>query len=294
MAQLDACFKLLQRRDELQQLKMQDLEQKITDHTLEHTKQMQQLRQEHSNEMHENQQLFHKEILQAIKRAELATVEAKKLSLEATNLKSIMEAEMKAKTEEIGRLKKVLGEKERTECEPQHETGPVKNHSQQEIARLINERDAAVSKHSVLTTKLEAVEAYMSELESREMNDSKKFLALQCELREANQRNKKLKRHLEDVVKWINNFNAMVAEYFDLPVEKFSGNSTRIERLHAFAKEVQLKCKSVEFTSHQKSLGGKLTYTSPCNFNKTKRRLPEEKQQLSDVHEELGVCLELE
>ncbi|KAF8571767.1 hypothetical protein P879_04932 [Paragonimus westermani] len=173
---------------------------------------------------------FQQQMLQTVQRSEAATSEARRLTLEVTESKSKLERELAIKLEELRDLRRKLNEN----CHPNlstDESTQAASHSsitklEQEASRLRCERDNAVSQHSVLTAKLEAAEAHIHELDTRNAQHLTMQRLLKQQLSEIHKQRMKLQEQIHGL--WVNiqKLQTVIQYKLELPVQTDDNETT--------------------------------------------------------------------
>ncbi|GAA53616.1 paramyosin [Clonorchis sinensis] len=179
---------------------------------------MELVHREHTEQLLEQRDSVHNEMLRTVKKAEASTLETGSLSSEATKLKDPFVGELDRKSEEIKRLHQKLElQLDRQDKLPRQPLQNALDKAEQAAVRLRCERDSAVSQQSVLSAKLEAAETYMKELEFRCSEQLMMQERLKRKLNEARQQKARLLREVASCVTVFGNVQELLVQRLQLP-----------------------------------------------------------------------------
>ncbi|KER20835.1 hypothetical protein T265_10711 [Opisthorchis viverrini] len=198
--------------------KTEGLEKQLRASEDRHRSTMEPVQKEHTEQLSEQRDSVHNEILHSVKKAEASTLESGSLSSEATKTKDSFEGEMDRKSEEIKRLLQL----ERQDKLPRQPLQNALDKAEQAAVRLRCERDSAVSQQSVLSAKLEAAETYMKEVEFRCSEQLMMQERLKRKLNEARQQKARLLREVASCVTVFGNVHEMLVQRLQLPKNELS------------------------------------------------------------------------
>ncbi|KAF6779044.1 hypothetical protein AHF37_01814 [Paragonimus kellicotti] len=228
--ELCSCFKVLREKLRLEQDSVRDAEKKLSDKESQHEKEMHDLCNQHATELENVRSTFQQQMLQTVQRSEAATSEAKRLTLEVTESKCKLERELAIKLSELRDLRRQIDENCRPNVLTDEGTQATFHFSvtklEQEAARLRCERNNAVSQHSVLTAKLEAAEAHIHELDTRNAQQLTMQHLLKRQLNEIQKQRMEFKEQIHNLWLNIRKLQTVIQHRLDLPVEEDDNEAT--------------------------------------------------------------------